>query len=161
MSGSEARRLRTSDNSLISIPNNSVVNTTVENLSVRLMRRERFHIQVTYDTSREKLEELITSTKQAIADHPMTNKTNFDVRFNDFGESSLDILVYFYLETTDYSTELQAREEILLRIMDLVKHSGIEFAFPTRTLVIETALGTGADAPKAPIDAILGRQRSK
>jgi MscS family membrane protein len=51
--------------------------------------------------------------KQAIANHPMTNKTNFDVRFNDFGESSLDILVYFYLETTDYSTELRAREEIL------------------------------------------------
>ena len=76
--GFRSTRLRTSDNSLISIPNNSVVNTTVENLSLRMMRRERFHIQVTYDTSREKLEELITSIKQAIANHPMTNKTNFD-----------------------------------------------------------------------------------
>ena len=59
--GFRSTRLRTSDNSVISIPNNSVVNTTVENLSRRIMRRERFHIQVTYDTSREKLEELITS----------------------------------------------------------------------------------------------------
>ena len=146
--GFRSTRLRTSDNSLISIPNNSVVNATVENLSLRIMRRERFHIQVTYDTSREKLEELITSIKQAIANHPMTNKTNFDVRFNDFGESSLDILVYFYLETTDYSTELRAREEILFRIMDLVKHADIEFAFPTRTLVIETASRKDTDTPK-------------
>ena len=123
--GFRSTRVRTSDNSLISIPNNSVVNATVENLSLRMMRRQRFLIQVTYDTSREKLEELIASIKQAIADHPMTNKTNFNVRFNDFGESSLNILVYFYLETTNYSAELEAREEILLRIMDVAKQSDI------------------------------------
>ena len=81
--------------------------------------------------------------KQLIADHPLTNKTNFNVRFNDFGESSLNILVYFYIETTDYSAELEAREEILLRIMDLAKELGIDFAFPTRTLVIETGSGDG------------------
>jgi len=123
--GFRSTRVRTSDNSLISIPNNSVVNATVENLGLRMMRRQRFLIQVTYDTSREKLEELIASIKQAIADHPMTNKTNFNVRFNDFGESSLNILVYFYLETTNYSAELEAREEILLRIMDVAKQSDI------------------------------------
>jgi MscS family membrane protein len=123
--GFRSTRVRTSDNSLVSIPNNSVVNATVENLSLRMMRRQRFLIQVTYDTSREKLEELIASIKQAIADHPMTNKTNFNVRFNDFGESSLNILVYFYLETTNYSAELEAREEILLRIMDVAKQSDI------------------------------------
>jgi MscS family membrane protein len=156
--GFRSTRVRTSDNSLISIPNNSVVNATVENLSLRMMRRQRFLIQVTYDTSREKLEELIASIKQAIADHPMTNKTNFDVRFNDFGESSLNILVYFYLETTDYSAELEAREEILFRIMDLAKQSNIDFAFPTRTLVIENASGMDVDVPQAPNGAILGRR---
>ncbi len=123
--GFRSTRVRTSDNSLVSIPNNSVVNATVENLSLRMMRRQRFLIQVTYGNSREKLEELIASIKQAITDHPMTNKTNFDVRFNDFGESSLNILVYFYLETTNYSAELEAREEILLRIMDVAKQLDI------------------------------------
>src|ERR1700731_238544 len=135
--GFRSTRIRTADNSPISIPNNSVVNATVENLSLRMMRRQRFLIQVTYDTPREKLEELISGIKQLIADHPITNKTNFNVRFNDFGESSLNILVYFHIETTDYSAELAAREEILLQIMDVAKQLGIDFAFPTRTLVIE------------------------
>src|SRR5882724_120844 len=116
--GFRSTRIRTVDNSLISIPNNSVVNATVENLSLRTMRRQRFLIQVTYDTPREKLEELIAGVKQLVTDHPLTNKTNFNVRFNDFGESSLNILVYFHIETTDYASELEAREEILLRIMD-------------------------------------------
>jgi MscS family membrane protein len=129
--GFRSTRIRTPDNSLISIPNNSVVNATVENLTLRIMRRQRFLIQVTYETPREKLEELILGIKQLIADHPMTNKSNFNVRFNDFGESSLNILVYFHIETTDYSAELESREEILLRIMDLAKELGIDFAFPT------------------------------
>jgi len=159
--GFRSTRIRTADNSLISIPNNAVVNATVENLSLRKMRRQRFLIQVTYDTSREKLEELVSGIKQLIADHPLTNKTNFNVRFNDFGESSLNILVYFHVETTDYAAELEAREEILLRIMDLAKRSDIDFAFPTRTLVIETPPGTAAEVPQASVGARLGRRRSE
>src|SRR6266446_162623 len=156
--GFRSTRIRTPDNSLISIPNNSVVNATVENLSLRGMRRQRFLIQVTYDTPRQKLEALVAGIKQLITDHPLTNKTNFNVRFNDFGESSLNILVYFHIETTNYSAELEAREEILLRIMDLAKQLGIDFALPTRTLVIETPSETDADVPQASIGAILGRR---
>jgi MscS family membrane protein len=138
--GFRSTRIRTQDNSLISIPNNAVVNATVENLSVRAMRRQRFFVQVTYDTSREKLEELVAGIKGLILDHSLTNKTNFQVRFNNFSESSLDILVLFYFDVQDYGVELREREAILLRTMDLVNEIGVEFAFPTRTLQIEAAL---------------------
>ena len=101
---------------------------------------------------------LIAAIKQTIADHPLTNKTNFNARFNDFGESSLDVLVYFYIETTDYSAELAAREEILLQIMDLAKDLGIEFAFPTRTLVIEAPSEEDLPVARGAIGAVLGRR---
>jgi MscS family membrane protein len=149
--GFRSTRIRTPDNSLISIPNNAVVNATVENLSLRNMRRQRFVIQVTYGTSREKLEQLIAGIKQLITDHPLTDETKFDVRFNDFGESSLNILVYFHLKTTEYSAELEAREEILLRIWDLASELGVDFAFPTRTLVIETPQVSDVEHSAAPI----------
>ena len=86
--GFRSTRIRTSDNSLISIPNNAVVNTTIENLSLRAMRRQRFFVQVTYGTSREKVEELVAGITHLILDHSLTNKTNFQVRFNNFSESS-------------------------------------------------------------------------
>ena len=156
--GFRSTRIRTPDNSLISIPNNSVVNATVENLSLRNMRRQRFVIQVTYDTSREKLEQLIAGIKQLITDRPLTNKTKFDVRFNDFGESSLNILVYFHLETTEYSAELETREDILLRIMDLASELGVDFAFPTRTLVIEPTPQPDTQRSPARIGAALGQR---
>ncbi|SDR64277.1 MscS family membrane protein [Rhizobiales bacterium GAS113] len=154
--GFRSTRIRTSDNSVISIPNSSVVDATVENLSLRSMRRQRFLVQVTYDTPRGKLEELVAGITRLLADHPMTNKVNINVRFNDLGESSLNILVYFYLETADYSAELKAREEILLRIMDLAKQLDIEFAFPTRTLVIGAAAAADVEMPQTPLGAIRG-----
>jgi MscS family membrane protein len=156
--GFRSTRIRTPDNSLISIPNNNVVNATVENLSLRKMRRQRFLVQVTYDTPREKLEELVAGIKQLIIDHPLSNKTNLNVRFNDFGESSLNVLVFFHFETTDYSAELKAREEILLGIMELAKELGIDFAFPTRTLVIETPPEQGAVRSPFPVGSVLGRR---
>jgi MscS family membrane protein len=137
--GFRSTRIRTQDNSLISIPNNMVVNTTVDNLSLRTMRRQRFFVQVTYGTSREKIEALVAGITGLILDHSMTNKTDFQVRFNNFSESSLDILVMFYFEVRDYGVELREREAILLRVMDLVSEMGAEFAFPTRTLQIEAA----------------------
>lgn len=163
--GFRSTRIRTADNSLISIPNNAVVNATVENLSLRAARRQRFFVQVTYDTPREKVEAPAAGIKQLIADHPATNKTNFQVRFNNFSDSSLDILVMFHLTVEDYTTELKEREGILLQIMDLAKDIGVEFAFPTRTLHIETPSVTGRSEdtakPRSALGAVVGAVRTQ
>jgi MscS family membrane protein len=105
--GFRSTRIRTQDNSLISLPNNAVVNATVENLSLRAMRRQRFFLQITYDTPREKVEAVVAGIRRLILDHTLTNKTNLHVRFNNFSESSLDILVMFYFDIQDYGVELR------------------------------------------------------
>ena len=134
--GFRSTRIRTPDNSLVTIPSSAVVNATVENLSLRTKRRQRFVLQLTYDTPREKVEELAVHIRQLIIDHPLAEERTCQVRFNNFGESSLDILVMFHLQVEDYATELREREAVLLQIMDLVRDAGAEFAFPTRTLQV-------------------------
>jgi MscS family membrane protein len=74
-----------------------------------------------------------------LIEHPITYKKDIRVRFNEFGDSSLNILVYFYLEVRDIATELKEREDILLQIMDIAQKLGVEFAFPTRTLHVAAA----------------------
>ena len=69
----------------------------------------------------------------------MTNKKDIRVRFNEFGDSSLNILVYFYLEVRDIAAELKEREDILFQIMEIAQKLGVEFAFPTRTLHVAAA----------------------
>ena len=89
--------------------------------------------------TREKVEEFATRIEQLLAEHPVTNKGTIRVRFNEFGDSSLNILVYFYLEVRDIATELKEREDILFQIMEIAQKLGVEFAFPTRTLHVVAA----------------------
>lgn len=132
--GFRSTRIRTADNSLLSIPSSAVVNTTVENLSRRLKRRQRFFVQVTYATPRDKIEALVAGIRQIIADHPSAEESSCQVHFNNFAESSLDILVIFHLQVSDYASELREREAVLLQILALVEELDVELAFPTRTL---------------------------
>jgi hypothetical protein len=73
------------------------------------------------------VEGLVAGIRRLILDHSLTNKTNFRVHINNFSESSLDILVMFYLDVQDYGAELREREAILWRTVELVNEIGIEF----------------------------------
>src|SRR5262249_36537275 len=72
--GFRSTRIRTPDNSLISIPNNVVVNATVENLSLRPRRRQRMIVQITYDASAEQMSQFVEGIEQILTDHPLTKK---------------------------------------------------------------------------------------
>jgi MscS family membrane protein len=147
--GFRSTRIRTPDSSVVSIPSSTVVSSIVENLSVRTRRRQRFLVQVTYDTPREKLSRLIEGIRQLLAGNPQVEPDTSHVRLNSLAESSLDILVIFYLLVADYPSELAEREAVLLRIMDLAKAEGVAFAFPTRTLHVGQPAETAASRPAA------------
>ena len=141
--GFRSTRIRTPDNSLLSIPSGTVVNSTVENLGVRNKRRQRFVVQITYGTPRERVEMLVAGIYHLLTEHPLVEESTCQVRLNNLGESSLDILVVFHLLVADYASELREREALLFQIMDLAKDAGAEFAFPTRMLHIDNVAGSG------------------
>jgi MscS family membrane protein len=147
--GFRSTRIRTADNSLISLPNNTVVNATVENLSLRAMRRQRMILQLGCDASSEQMNKFAQGTEQILTDHPLTKKDNFHVRFNDFGENSLNFLVVFFLEVSTYADELRQREQILYDIMALAQKTGVEFASSTRPLQVEIMPKSAADVVEA------------
>ena len=62
----------------------------------------------------------------------------YEVHFNSFGAHSLDVLVYVFFDVPDWSTELQQRHNFLLEILRLAKEVGVEFAFPTQTLHMDS-----------------------
>jgi len=126
--GFRSTRIRTDDDSLLTIPSNSVVNATIENLSARPMRHQRHVVRVTYDTPHEKLKALIAGIERLIKDQALANKSNYKVRFNNLAEGNLEILVDYHLNVSDSAAELKAREEILFGIMDCASNLGVELA---------------------------------
>jgi MscS family membrane protein len=135
--GFRSTRIRTSADSVVSIPSSQLINGVVDNLNLRNARLVSTVLNLTYDTSVDKIEGFIQGIKQILEKHPATRKNDFGVAFNDFGAHSLDVVVTFFLLVPDRSSELERRQEIFMDILKLAESQGVKFAFPTQTLHIE------------------------
>lgn len=132
--GFRSTRIRTFYDSLITVPNAVLVRATVDNYGKRRYRRWKTYIGVQYDTPPDKMVQFVEGIRQLIKDHPHTRKDYFHVYYNQFGPSSLDILLYVFHEVPDWSIELQERERLFVDIVKLAAKLGVNFAFPTQTI---------------------------
>ena len=96
--GFRSTRVRTFHNSLVTIPNGNIANMTVDNMGMRVYRRFRTTIAITYDTPADLIEAFIEGLKKTVMDHPKTRKDYYEIHLNAFGSSSLDILFYIFFE---------------------------------------------------------------
>ncbi|MEO1129170.1 MAG: mechanosensitive ion channel domain-containing protein [Planctomycetota bacterium] len=132
--GFRSTRIRTFYNSLVTVPNATLVRTTVDNYGMRRFRRFKQTLNVTYDTPPDTIEAFCEGIRELIRQHPHTRKDFFEVHMNQFGAHSLDILLYMFFQVPDWSVELRERHRFILDIVRLAKHLGVEFAFPTQTI---------------------------
>ncbi len=147
--GFRSTRVRTFYDSELSIPSSKIIESTIDNLGRREARRVMTTLSITYNTPPAKIRAIVEGIKAIIVDHPHTLKENYFVAFNDFGDSSLDVLLSFFLDVPDRREELIQREDVLLKIIELAGSLGIAFAFPTRTLHVASAppLAGGPPSP--------------
>jgi len=137
--GFRTTKIRTFSKSLVSIPNSVIANTIVENISRRGMQRVLMNIGVTYNSGADKLEKSVKKIREIIREHPETNKESIYIYFSEFKNSSLNIFLYFFIESTVWDDFLRARQEIGLSIIKAFESMGVEFAFPTQTIYIENS----------------------
>ncbi|HIQ31090.1 MAG TPA: mechanosensitive ion channel family protein [Aquifex aeolicus] len=136
--GLRSTKIRTFDNTLVSIPNKEVINQNINNWSRRETRRVRTYIGLVYSTTREQMENILRDIREMLATHPRVSKEySFYVYFENFGDSSLNILLQYHTDTPDYGEYLEIVEDINLRIMEIVERNGSSFAFPSRSIYVE------------------------
>ncbi len=141
--GFRSTRIRTFYNSLITLPNALLTTTKIDNMGARRYRRMKTMLGLTYDTPPEKIEAFCEGIRTLVQLHPYMRKDYYQVYFNQYGPSSLDILVYVFWQTPDWGTELRERHRFLLDIMRLADRLGVEFAYPTQTVYVKQEENTG------------------
>ncbi len=134
--GVRSTRIRTFYNSLITIPNSQLINATIDNWGARKFRRITCTIGIAYDTPPEKIDAFCEAIREIIRQHPYTRKDYFHVYLNEFSNSSLGILLYAFVQTPDWSTELREKHRLYNDIIRVAKSLKIEFAFPTQTVYL-------------------------
>ncbi len=136
--GFRSTRIRTFYNSLVSVPNSNLANTDIDNLGLRKYRRLKTVLNLTYSTTPEQMEAFVEGIKAIVKANKNFRQDYYEVHFNSFGAHSLDVLVYVFFDVPDWTTELQQRHNFFLEILRLAKEVGVEFAFPTQTLHMDS-----------------------
>ncbi len=134
--GLRSTRLRTLDRTVVSIPNSEFSSTRIENYAERDRIRIHSILQLGYDTSPDQLRYVLTELRKLVAAHPRIMENYNRVRFVNFGAHSLDIEFFAYVGTRDWLDFQAVREDVFLRVIDIINGSGAYFAYPSQTLYL-------------------------
>jgi len=135
--GLRSTRIRGMNRAVTTIPNADFSNMQIVNLT----KRDRMLLNTTlglrYETTRDQLRFVLAGLRELLHAHPKTIHTADDpirVRFDGFGDYSLNVWIRVYIKTQSFNDFLAIKEDILLRVMEEVERAGTGFAFPSRTL---------------------------
>jgi MscS family membrane protein len=132
--GLRSTRVRTADRTIVSLPNGKVADMRIETFAVRDRCRLSTTIGLVYSTTAAQMREVLAGFERVLRAHMKIWPASVQVRFTQFSESSLDILINCWFMTSDGDEFALYRQEVLLAFMDVVEQAGTDFAFPTHTV---------------------------
>jgi len=135
--GFRSTRIETFPKTIVTIPNKTVANATIDNCSRMPKRRVYQTVGVTYETTAEQMEKAVRVVRDIVENDEGVDNEYIVVRFREFSDSSLDIIVYYFTKATAFAEHLETKERINLAIMRAVDDMGLSIAFPTRTVYLE------------------------
>lgn len=135
--GFRSTRIRAFDTSLFQIPNSKLAEIVVNNKGLRHYRRYKAELGIRFDTPPELIEAFVKGIREIIILHPDTLSDQYNVEFTGFGNSSLLILLNVFFIDLDWNIEQSSKHRLHIAIVKLAKDLGVEFAFPSSTLIVE------------------------
>jgi MscS family membrane protein len=143
--GLRSTRIRTLEDTTVIVPNAEFAQLQLENISIRNKTLFRVTLGLRYETTSEQLRYVLAKLREMLIGHPKVSSESLRVRFRNFGDYSLDIEIYAYILTNDWPEYWAIREDLNLRIMDIVKEAGTGFAFPSQTAYLTDDSGLDAE----------------
>lgn len=132
--GIKSTRIRSLSGEEIVLANGDLLKCRIHNYKMLFERRILFGFGVTYSTPYEKLAAIPKAIHTIIDEIP---KTRFDrAHFKEFGDSSLNFEVVYFVLDPDYNLYMDIQQQINLAMVKRFAREGIDFAFPTRTLYV-------------------------
>ena len=141
--GFRSTRLRTVEKSYVTVPNKSMIDKPLDNLSLRTARRVFFMMSLSQLTTNEELHLIVEQAHQLITDHPLV-QPDAQVKFTSLTSNSKDIRIQYYVCTDSYDEYLDVMEDINFQLVDVVERNGGHFVDTTMTRLAGTNGSSGA-----------------
>ncbi len=146
--GFRSTKIRGADTTLFQVPNSKISEADINNMGLRVFRRYTTEVGLRYDTPPELMEAFIDGIKKLIALHPSSKSQAYNVHFIAFGSSSLNIMINVYFKGLDWAQEQESKHRLHMGIVRLAAALGVQFAFPSTTMMIEQFPGQDSLAPQ-------------
>lgn len=130
-------RIRTMADTVVIVPNSTLVEQPITNWSRMKKRLVDFKIGLTYDTDTNTLKKVEKKIETMLKEHPDVQHDTIITCFEGFADSSLDIRIIYFTITTDFIEHLNVKDEINLKIKEIVEKEKTSFAFPSTSVYIE------------------------
>jgi MscS family membrane protein len=145
--GLRSTRIRTEERTLVAIPNGTVATINLENLSRRDKILFKTNLGLRPESKADHVRFVLAEIRRLLYSHPKVETKTVRVRLTDIAGSSLSLEVLSYILTRDFNEFAAIREDLLLRIMDVLEESGGGLALPSQTLYLSR--DTGVEKEKA------------
>ncbi len=142
--GFRSTLIRQFDSNVVTIPNFKFAEQSVTNHSRRIHRRIRWIIGLEYRTTIDQLKNIRLQIKEHIdqnenfANDGSTYYKSSFVRIEDFSDSSIDLLVECFTKVSEWSKFIEVKENLAIKIKEIVEKENAGFAFPSQSLYVET-----------------------
>ncbi len=143
--GMRSTKIRTLDSTVIIVPNAEFCSSQIENLSMREHMWYHPRIRLRHDTTPNQLRYILVEVRKMFYSHPKVRPDPARIRFEGFGEYSLDLEVFAFIDGNIPDLYLGVVEDLNLRIMDIIAKAGTGIAIPSQALYIQRGKGLDED----------------
>lgn len=130
-------RIRTFENSIVTIPNSTITNDALINWSKMKKRRYKENFELELSTPLKKVCDIENEIIKMLEEHPRILNDNIMVRFDKVTENGYNLLVYVYTDALNLADYLATSENINFKIMDILNKQRVELAYPSKTIYLK------------------------
>jgi len=145
--GLRSSRLRGLERTLITIPNHEFAAAKIENFGSRDQMLLRMRLGLRYETTPDQLRCILADLRALFIAHPKVLPEPARARLFAFADSAIEIELFAYVRADSWDTYMAVREDLLLRILDIVAENGSAIAFPSRTVYLRRDEAADPEAP--------------
>ena len=142
--GLRATQLRTLSRTVVHIPNALFSSGKIENLTQREKILYRTMLRLSFDVSPDQVRLVLAGLREIIEQHEFIDEADSRIRFLEYGEYAQELELYVYIKTTVFAEYLEHREDINLKINDIIEAAGVKLVVPTRASYIKNEIEAAA-----------------
>ncbi|MCH4891012.1 mechanosensitive ion channel family protein [Acidaminobacter sp. JC074] len=130
-------KIRKFNKSIVTVPNSRVADSNIINYSKRNIRRISYELKIHIDTPIDSVKKVVKDIEDMLIEHKGVHNETIFVKFNKFGESSLNIFLYYFSNTSIWGEYLSIAEDTNFKIMEILEANEVSLAVPLKQIKVE------------------------